>query len=269
MWKSLLLLAALCAASAVGAQADYRNLDAGRPVAVEDAQPVEFRALDFSWAAPRFTRERPGLWSAGFEAELKWGIWKDTQVGITAEVESVRAPGRTVTSARDVQLHLLYNFNQETLRAPAFALRPEVTLPAGGLGSEHVHGAVKLILSKTVGRNRLHLNGSYGFGATESPGRGGGLASRFFYGAAYERTLPLKFLVLLAGVHARKPMDGDATEVVLDFGTRVQLNPGWVLDAGVSTGRLRSAAGHDFGFTFGLSRAFSFRALFPRKARTP
>jgi hypothetical protein len=257
----------LWSAIPVRAQADYRNLDAGRPIAVEDAQAIEYRAIEFQFTVPRFTRERRGDWHYGFETEFKWGIFKDTQFGVTTETGVARGAGETIGSSRDVQLHVLYNFNQETPRMPAIAIRPDLVIGTGGLGSRHEHGALKLLVSKTIHRNRLHFNGSYTVGPTEAPGRGGDLVNRFFYGMAYERTLPLKFLVLLADVYARKPIDHGPTEVVFEFGTRVQLNPVWVLDAGISTGQLRPSVGPDVGFSFGLSRSFSFRSLFPRKER--
>ncbi len=268
-----LLLAALIALSAAisafpaFAQADYRNLDAGRPIAVEDAQSIEYRAMEFQFTVPRFTRERRGNWHYGFETEFKWGILKDTQFGVTTETVVARDAGETTTSSRDVQLHVLYNFNQETRHLPAIAIRPELVIGTGALGARHEHGGLKLLVSKTIRRNRLHFNGSYTVGATEALGRGGDLVNRFFYGAAYERTLPLKFMVLLVDVYARKPIDHGPTEVVLEFGTRVQLNPVWVLDTGISTGQLRPSVGPDVGFSFGLSRSFSFRSLFPRKER--
>ena len=89
--------------------------------------------------------------------------------------------------------------------------------------------------------------------------------NRYFYGMAYERTFPLKFVVLLADVYARKPIDHRKTEVIFEAGARVQLTPQWVLDAGFSSGALRRSAGPDFGFTFGLSRSYSYRWLFPRR----
>lgn len=262
----LLLLGAGLPAPAARAQADYRNLSPGRPIAVEDAQPIEFRALEVELGVPRFSREARGAWLYALEREVKWGVWKDMQLGFTSEFVIARADSRTVAAARDSQLHLLYNLNQETRRLPAIAIRPELAIRGGGLGSRHEHGALKLIVSKTMGRNRLHFNGSYAVGPTERPGRGGELVSRAFYGAAYERTLPLHFVVLLAGVYARKPIDHAETQVVTDFGARVQLTPRWVLDAGVSTG-LKPQAGPDVGFTFGLSYTFSFRGLFPTKGK--
>ena len=250
------------------AQADYRNLDPGRPIAVEDAQPIAYRELEAQNGIPRFNREHRGQWIVGLESEYKMGIYKDLQVGLSSEYVVAHRNGNTVTTGRDRQLHLLYNFNQETRHLPALAIRPELTIRGGGLGSRHEHAALKAIASKTIGHNRLHLNGSYTVGPTAAPGRGGELVNRYFYGAAYERTFPLKFVVLLADVYARKPIDNAPTQVVFEVGTRVQLTPRWVLDTGISTGALRSSAGPDLGFTFGLSHSFSFRWLYPRKGTT-
>jgi hypothetical protein len=268
--RALLLILPLLAVVPMAAQADYRNLDPGRPIAVEDAQPIEFRAFEFQIGVPRFSREEAGRWVVALEPEFKWGVAKDTQIGISTEFVVAREAGNSITTFRDTQFHLLYNFNQESRRLPAIALRPELTLRGGALGSQHEHGALKLIVSKTLHRNRLHFNGSYTVGPTEAPGRGGELVARYFYGAAYERTFPLQFLVLLADVYARRPIDGARTEVIFDVGTRVQLTPTWVLDAGLSSGVLRQSTGPDIGFTIGLNYTFSFRGLFPSAAgKTP
>ena len=265
VWWLVVVLAAPLVARA---QADYRNLDPGRPIAVEDAQPVEYRALELQFGVPRFSRESRGHWLFGFEPEFKWGITPDTHIGVSSEFVVAHFDDNTVATFRDTQFHLHYNFNQESRAWPAIALRPELTIRSGALGSQHEHDALKLMLSKTLHHNRVHFNGSYTVGPTEAPGRGGELVNRFFYGAAYERTLPLKFMVLLADVYARKPIDGEKTQVVIEAGTRVQLTPTWVLDAGVNTGQLRPSAGPDIGFTVGLSYVFSFRGLYPTRART-
>lgn len=258
LWAGLL---ALLANSPAAAQSDYRNLDPGHPIAVEDAQPTEFRALEAQLSVPRYSHERKGEWLYAIERELKWGLRKDMQVGVSSEFVVARSFANTVAASRDTQLHLLYNFNQETPRLPAIAIRPELAVGSGGLGSQHEHGALKLILTKTVHDNRFHLNGSYTVGPAEARGRGGDLVNRFFYGAAYEHTFPLKFVAVLADVYARKPIDRAETQVAFELGTRVQLAPKWVLDGGIAAG-LRPAASPDVGFTFGLNYTFSFRGLF-------
>ena len=89
--RSTSRLPALCtfffafALSAAAAQEDYRNLDAGRPIAVEDAQPVEFRAFEAQFGIPRFTRERKGDWLYAIEREFKFGFWKNYQFGLSSQ----------------------------------------------------------------------------------------------------------------------------------------------------------------------------------------
>ncbi|MGH7274614.1 MAG: hypothetical protein ACREIQ_09185, partial [Nitrospiria bacterium] len=246
-------------ASGSMAQSDYRNLDTGRPIAIEDAQPIEFRAFEFQVGIPRYSRGDRD-WELSFEPEIKWGIAKDWQFGISGENATLQN-GRTTNSFRDTQFHLLYNLNQESLTLPSSAFRPEVTLGTGALGSQSEHAALKAIVSRSFGMNRLHLNGSYTIGPTEAPGRGGGLVNRYLYGIAYERTFPIEFLVLLADLYALKPIDGSSTEINVDLGTRLQLIPTLVLDAGIFTGAIKD--GPDIGFTIGLSYVFSFRGLFP------
>ncbi len=268
--RCALVAAAALAASGTpaGAQAGYRNLDPGRPIAVEDAQPIEYREFESADSIPLFTRQHRGQWMLSWAQDFKWGIWRDLELGYSSQdLVFAHRNGRTVVTSSDQQVHLLYNFNQETRRWPAFAIRPELSIRGGGLGSRHEHAALKWIVSKTFGANRVHLNGSWTLGPTERPGRGGELVSRYFYGAAYELTLPLKFIVLLADVYARKPIDHSPTEVVLEFGTRVQVTPKLVMDAGISTGALRPSAGPDIGFTFGLSHSFSMRWLYPPRGK--
>jgi hypothetical protein len=248
------------------AQADYRNLSSGRPITIEDAQPVEYRAIEFEFGLLRFAREHRGEWLFSLEPEFKLGLFKNTQVGYATHLVAQREPANTVFAASDSVFHLLYNLNQETRRLPAISIRPELAIRTGGLGARHEHGGLKLLVSKTVRANRFHFNGGCTFGDTESSGRGGELVSRCIVGAAYERTLPLRFMVLLVDVTARKPIDGGKTQVLFEAGARIQLNPAWVLDAGISTGQLRPSVGPDVAFTIGLTRAFSFRWLQTRRA---
>lgn len=259
---SLLIL--IAAALPAWGQSDYRNLDPGRPIMIEDAQPIEFRALELQLGIPRYSRHRDKGWELSFEPELEWGFARDWQAGLAGE-EAVVRDGESTTSFRDVQLHLLYNFNQEDERLPAMAIRPELTFGAGALGSEQTHVAVKGIVSKTIGLNRVHLNGSYTFGEKEPPGKGSDRLNRYLFGIAYERTLPLEFLVLLADLYAVGPIDGHRREIIYDIGTRIQVAPTWVIDAGLF--QALRAERLDFGLTLGVSYVFSFRRLFPETVR--
>lgn len=248
----------------VWGQSDYRNLDPGRPIMIEDAQPIEFRAFELQLGIPRYSRNRDPGWELSFEPELKWGFGRDWEAGIAGEEAIVRDGGSAI-SFRDLQIHLFYNLNQEDEFLPAMAIRPELTFGAGGLGSEKMHGALKGIVSKTFGLNRVHLNGSLTFGEKERPGRGSDRLNRYLFGVAYERTLPLEFLVLLADLYAVGPIDGHRREIIYDLGTRIQVAPAWVVDAGLFQS-LR-AEHLDFGLTLGVSYVFSFRRIFPETIR--
>lgn len=258
IWAIVLCLILLSAPEAWG-QADYRNLDPGRPMAIEDAQPIEFRAFELS-LGPRYVRGRAGGGEATVEPEIKWGFRKDWQIGISGEYDML-GENRAAQGFTDTQLHLLYNVNQESLTLPALALRPELTIGAGPLGSQALHEGLKVIVSRSFARNRLHLNGAYAGGPDEPVGRGGDLVNRYRYGIAYERTFPLEFLVLLTDVYVHKPIDGQPEDVMFDLGARRQLTPTLVVDAGLTAG----APDHDhaLGVTLGLSYVFSYRGLFP------
>lgn len=256
---SILFLLLLCSVPAAFGQADYRNLDPGRPIVIEDAQPIEFRAFEFQLGAPRFSRNEKGN-TLSFEPELKWGFAKDWELGVGHEETFLHEGGGT-DSFGETQVHLFYNFNQETVDLPAVALRPEISFGSGALGSDHPHGGMKLIVSRSFGLNRVHLNGGYTFGPKEARGRGSDSVDRYLYGIGYERTAPIEFFVLLIDLYTAGPIEGGRREIIYDLGTRIQVAPAWVVDAGLF--HAIRAKNLDFGLTFGFSYLFSLRPLFP------
>src|SRR5919109_166308 len=64
------------------AQTDYYNTDAGRPIRIEDAYPVERRAFEIQAAPLRLERARGGLYHWGIEPELAFGILPRTQIEV-------------------------------------------------------------------------------------------------------------------------------------------------------------------------------------------
>ncbi|MDQ3950355.1 MAG: hypothetical protein M3282_08405, partial [Gemmatimonadota bacterium] len=56
-------------AAPLAAQTDYYNTDAGRPVQIEDAYPVERRAFEIQAAPLRLERARGGVYHWGIEPE--------------------------------------------------------------------------------------------------------------------------------------------------------------------------------------------------------
>src|SRR5688500_20382202 len=76
---SAALLLGVVATSAT-AQTDYYNTDAGRPMQIEDAHPVERRAFEIQAAPLRLERSSGGTYHWGIEPELAYGILPRTNI---------------------------------------------------------------------------------------------------------------------------------------------------------------------------------------------
>ena len=162
------LVAALVAASAAGAgrlaaQTDYYNTDAGRPLTMEDAYPVERRAVELQLAPLRLERARGGVYHWGVEPELAVGLLPRTQLEIGFPLAFVEGVGRRTSGLAGVELSALHNLNVETT-IPALAVVGDVLLPAGGLGPDRAYASVKGIATKTFSFARFHVNGQYTIG---------------------------------------------------------------------------------------------------------
>ena len=83
---SFTVLGALALVAAVSgrlaAQTDYYNTDAGRPVRIEDAYPVERYAFEAQVAPLRLERADGGGYHWEIEPELAYGIFPRTQVEV-------------------------------------------------------------------------------------------------------------------------------------------------------------------------------------------
>lgn len=245
-------------AQPAGGQTDYYNTDAGRPIQIEDAYPVERRAFEIQAAPLRLERSRGGVYHWGIEPELAFGILPRTQVEVGLPLAYVDAgvAGRT-TGLAGVEVSALHNLNVETA-IPALGVGASVLLPAGGLGPDKVYASAKGIVTRTFTWARFHLNGEYTFGSSlDADAESAGVAelSRWMAGAAIDRTFPLRSMLITGEVFAREPLrDGDDIEWNAGAGLRYQLNPRWALDGGVG----RGLTGDDRAWygTFGTAFAF-------------
>jgi hypothetical protein len=256
---ALLGAAALLTAARPGsAQTDYYNTDAGRPVVVEDAYPVERRAVELQAAPLRLERGRGGVYNWGIEPEFAVGILPRTQIEVALPLAYVDAglAGRT-SGLAGLELSALYNFNAETA-IPALAVAADVLLPVGRLGPEEAYGSVKGIMTRTFTWARFHANAQYTFGMEPPPtvGDGGGIeVSRWLGGLAVDRTFPLLSTLLTAELHARQPIHADEDVAwVLGTGVRRQFSPRWALDGGA--GRRLTGEDRAWYVTFGGAYAF-------------
>src|SRR5687768_6412664 len=78
----LVAAAIILGAGSANAQTDYYNTDAGRPITVADAYPVERRAVELQLAPLRLERSRGGVYQWGLEPEFAVGILPRTQIEV-------------------------------------------------------------------------------------------------------------------------------------------------------------------------------------------
>jgi hypothetical protein len=236
---ALTLLLGPLAASRAAAQTDYYNTDAGRPITIEDAYPVERRAVEIQVAPLRLERANGGVYAWGVEPELAVGLLPRTQLEVGLPLSYVDlGSGQRATGLAGIEVSALHNLNVET-RIPALAVAVDVLIPVGALAPDRAYPSVKGIATKTFPWARFHVNGQYTFGerlgAADADGGAHGAAelSRWLGGVAVDRALPLQSMLLTAELVARQPL-ADGAEVSWDAGagTRYQLSPRVAADAG-------------------------------------
>jgi hypothetical protein len=257
--RSLRLLMMMSVAAApLAAQTDYYNTDAGRPVQMEDAMPLERGALELQLAPLRVERRGEGRYRWQLEPELAWGVLPHTQLEVGLPLHWTEGPERSVTALAGIRAAALYNLNVETRTLPALAFTSEATLPAGGLGPANPLLALGAIATRTQHWGRVHLNGRY----TAGPADADDDAARWMAGAALDHSFPFTSTLVTVDVVAEQPLAaaGDVRWTA-ETGIRYQTSPQFSLDAGI--GR-RFSGDPAWIFTFGFARAFSLRALVPR-----
>jgi len=265
MTSRLLALSALVMlASPLRAQTDYYNTDAGRPVLMEDAYALERRGLEFQVAPVRLSRARGGAYTWGLEPELAFGFANRTQFEIGMPVAFIdgAAGRRGRVGISGIDMSVLHNLNVET-RIPAFAIAGEVLLPVGQFGPPRAYPSLKGIMTRTFPMFRVHANAQYTFGQDLVGGTGAPVGaaaqsievSRWIAGAAIDRALALRSLLMTAELYARKPLDvTEEVEWNTGVGVRYQLAPRWAMDAGV--GRSLTGNSHAWYLTAGGAYAF-------------
>ena len=256
------LLRVIACAGAVGtlvpdgaaAQTDYYNTDAGRPIRIEDAYPVERRAFEVQLAPLSLERGRGGRYHWGLEPELAYGVLPRTHIEIGVPV-AYRDGGSGATTAglAGIDVSLFHNLNTETA-IPAFAIALGALLPAGHLGPERAHGSAKAIVTRTFRWARLHVNGEYTVGDEPSDSESEALP-RWMTGVAIDRTVPLSSFLVTGELYAEQPAaDGAELRWNTGVGVRYQLSPRFNVDAGL--GRRFTGEDQSWRATFGTAFAF-------------
>jgi hypothetical protein len=241
----------------LAAQTDYYNTDAGRPVQIEDAYPVERRAFEIQAAPFRLERSGSGVYHWEIEPELAYGILPRTHVEVGVPFAFIDAGnGERTSGISGVHLSAFHNLNAET-RIPALAVAAGVLLPVGSLAPDETYASVKGILTRTLAWARFHVNGEYTFGSRLDAGESTGAAelSSWMGGIAVDRTFPLEALLLTGEVYAREPLRaGEELQWNTGVGFRYQLDPRFNIDGGI--GRRLTGDDPAWYVTFGTAYAF-------------
>lgn len=248
---AVLLLASL--ASVGDAQTDYYNTDRGRPLAVEDAYPVERRAFEVQAAPLRLERGQGGVYTWGFEPELAYGIAPRTHVEIGLPIAIIDALGTRRAGLTGLHVSMLHNLNVET-SIPALGFVASAALPVGGLAGEETYVSFKGIATRTLSWARFHANAEYTLGDADASG-GIVEASRWSAGLSADKTFPLRSLLLGAELVAEQPLH-DTEDVAFSgaVGSRYQLTPRWAVDAGF--GKRLTGSDQSWFITVGSAYAF-------------
>lgn len=262
---SLVALALLPSFRTAGAQTDYYNTDAGRPLRIEDAYATERYSLDLHLAPMTIERGRSGEYRWSVEPELAYGLLPRTQVELGVPVVR-QAGGDSPLGLAGIELSALYNFNVETRTFPALGIRAGVLLPVGPLAPEQGHATVQGMATRTFRWARLHLNSAYTFGEAAVTDDAVAQLTRWTTGIAVDRTFVLQSFLITGEVFASEPLASQGrTEWTLGVGLRYQLTPSTSLDAGIS--RQLNGFERATALTFGLARVLGVRVLPPGLGR--
>jgi hypothetical protein len=254
--RAVVLFTVITVPGVASAQTDYYNLDAGRPLRVEDALVIERHAFEWQVAPLRFSGARGQGTAFAVEPELAWGILPRTQLEVGVPLRRAGDGGRAMGAA-GVDVSLLYALNAETMTWPGLALSVGAVAPAGPFGPERTLMTVGGIATRTMSAGRVHVNAQVTPGAAT---RGAyDEASRWRVGVAADRTFVVHSTLLGADVVAEKPLGGGDVQWSAALGMRRQVGPRSAVDLGV--GRRLTHGGAWFvtagsALSFGLLHRF-------------
>lgn len=254
--RATIVALALMAGSVLPAAAiDHKNLDENRPLRLEDPYPI----ATGEWAIEAgggYTLQRRGSDRGMFPLEILYGALPNLQLGVGTVLSTAPHELEEQTKSGDLQLSGLYNFNQETLRLPAFGVKLTLNIPTG-IDSSGVDVEVKGLATKSFDRLSLHFNAAYEFlTGTERGERDG--RYQFVLGASYPIGAPKYTRTTLIGdvFTEQSSHKGDSNAVGVEAGFRHQLTPRLVFDAGVGTEFAGPRDRAKFFFTTGFSFGF-------------
>ena len=247
----LLVLGTISHASAL----DHKNLDEGRPLRLEDAYSIATGELTIETGGG-FTLQRRGPARGLFSVELLYGAYPNLQLSVGTLLSTDPHDIEDHPKSGDLRFGALYNFNQETIALPAFAVKLGIDTPTG-IDARGYAIELKGIITKSIQRLSLHLNAGYEFLTSTGRGERNGRYN-LALGASYPIGAP-KFtrLTLVGDVFAEQSgRRGEAPVVGTEVGLRYQLTPRVVWDVGIGTEFAGPAHRSDLFLTTGFSVGF-------------
>jgi hypothetical protein len=256
--SAVLLLAPLLP---LRAQIDYRNLDAGRPLETADAAPLEHRTLEL--------RLPYSFQSARSGASLHF-VSPSLSAGVLPGLEFDAGLTGAATSGGDLSVAQAFadvtaSLTTESGSWPALAITGALIIPTDVIAGRGSVGGAGLVATRTLGYTRIHFDGGLGIGRQQTSSLVA-TGSRWWAGAAVDRTLFRQSLLLVAALRASREVSGAPTGVTAGAGIRWQFSPVVVLDAG-STVRASHAGAPGFALSVGLSREWSWAGRRPAGAQ--
>lgn len=246
---SLIGLALVAAwGSGTARAADHANLEEGFPTENEDAYPVAYKAREFQLQG-RYERT-DGDNKFTLRPSFEYGFARNWQATIEVPFFFESADK---TGSGSIGVGALYNFNQESLSAPAFAVAAHVDFPTGR-DARGVDTDLKFIATKTLGNSlllhRLHLNLIYRRNAKR---REHERSNRYAAVVGYSRRLGPDTMLVTDFIHEQE-LEKGKTSNIFELGIRRQLTPLRVLSLGIGAGLNDEAP--DFRITAGYQQTF-------------
>ena len=213
---------------------DHDNLDPNRPIGMEDAYPIPQGEIGVEGGV-RFNDRREGRTRVTFQPQIIYGAFANTQIEIQGDLMTDPQTVVGANKSGDLHLGVLYNFNTETIKLPAFAVRVEAELPTG-VNSQGVDTQMTGIMTRSFGRLRMHLNAGYTIlGSPQGQERPG--TYRAIAALSYPLGYPTSFRdTLIASIYTRQSdLRGQRNNTGIEVGLRHQLTSRIVLDGGLGT----------------------------------
>ncbi len=257
MRRLVQLLAAVALVPPLAAQIDYRNLDDDRPLRVEDAYAIEWKA--FEVVLPWFSAHGgPEPFHYAIVPELVYGFIPGGALGFKLPLAGVSGDSADRFGMAGVKAFALVNLTTETRHGPGLALRLDAAAAAGSLAGRGSGAAISVLATRSFGRHRVHVNASWGFATQDEPAIIDPVR-RWWAGLAVDRTLIRSSTLVLGGLTAGREAGQPDVRWEGALGVRRQLTPTLVLDAGAAA-RLKGP-GEDVELTLGLTHTFAVAAL--------